>query len=78
MNNHFSIKKKFFIATFISINWAIFSTWISQRWFQDLSQITGEIIAFFLITFIAIIPGFINMFVFFSILFDKRPAFKER
>ncbi|MCC6067583.1 glycosyltransferase family 2 protein [Ferrovum sp. PN-J185] len=77
MNNHLSIKYKFSIATFISINWAIFSIWVSQRWFEELSIITGQFVAFFLITFIAIIPGFINMFVFFSLLFDKRPIFKK-
>jgi biofilm PGA synthesis N-glycosyltransferase PgaC len=42
-----------------------------------LSQEIGVFAAYFLITFIAIIPGFMNAFVFIALLFDKRPKVIE-
>lgn len=56
-----------------STAWAGFSIWVSQPWYEDLSREVGVLLAYFLITFIAIIPGFMNAFVAIALLFDKRP-----
>ncbi|MCD6025520.1 MAG: hypothetical protein K0R08_39 [Solimicrobium sp.] len=52
------------------------SIWLSLPWYRELSQVIGTLAAYYLITFIAIIPGFINAFVVASLLFDKRPIIR--
>ncbi|WP_251373360.1 glycosyltransferase family 2 protein [Polynucleobacter sp. MWH-UH2A] len=49
------------------------SIWLSLPWYSDLAAQIGKIFACFLITMIAIVPGFMNAFVFISLLLDKRP-----
>lgn len=53
-----------------------FSFWYSQPWYEDLSREIGIYPAYFLITFIAIVPGFMNAFVAMALLVDKRPLAK--
>lgn len=72
-----SVRSKFSTALFIAIIWCSFSIWASQYWFEDLSLLVGQPIAAFLIAFIAIVPGFMNAFMFSSLLFDKRPLRKK-
>lgn len=50
-----------------------FSFWYSQPWYQDLTREIGIFPAYFVITFIAIIPGFMNAFVAMALLLDRRP-----
>ena len=50
-----------------------FSFWFSQPWYEDLSREIGGYLAYFFITFIAIIPGFMNAFVAMALLLDHRP-----
>ncbi len=50
-----------------------FSFWYSQPWYSDLSNEIGTFPAYFIITFIAIIPGFMNAFVAMALLLDRRP-----
>lgn len=50
-----------------------FSVWYSQPWYSDLSNEVGIYLAYYLITFIAIIPGFMNAFVAMALFLDKRP-----
>lgn len=50
-----------------------FSFWYSQPWYEDLSREIGVFLAYYLITFIAIIPGFMNAFVAMALLLDRRP-----
>jgi biofilm PGA synthesis N-glycosyltransferase PgaC len=50
-----------------------FSFWYSQPWYSDLGNEIGVFPAYFIITFIAIIPGFMNAFVFLALLLDDRP-----
>ncbi|MBU3539669.1 glycosyltransferase family 2 protein [Polynucleobacter sp. UB-Tiil-W10] len=71
------VRSKFVIASIIGLAWGCFSVWYSQPWYQDLSVHVGPFLAFFLITFIAIIPGCMNAFVFVSLLLDKRPSVIE-
>ncbi len=72
-----AVHSKFVIALIIGLAWGAFSICFSQPWYQDLSLHVGPFIAFFLITFIAIIPGCMNAFVFISLLLDKRPPVIE-
>lgn len=70
------VKTKFALALFVAIAWASFSIWAAQYWFKDLALEIGYSLAAFIIAFIAIIPGFMNAFIFSSLLFDKRPLRK--
>jgi biofilm PGA synthesis N-glycosyltransferase PgaC len=49
------------------------SIWFSLPWYQDLSSVIGPFLAYFFITFIAIVPGFMNAFVAMALLLDRRP-----
>ena len=71
------VHSKFVITSIICLAWGCFSVWFSQPWYQDLLVHVGPFLAFFLITFIAIIPGCMNAFVFVSLLLDKRPLVIE-
>lgn len=70
---YLSVKTKYFLSLLISLGWMGFSIWCSQPWYSDLSQEIGTLPAYFLITFIAIIPGFMNAFVASALLLDRRP-----
>ena len=70
---YFSVKSKFFTALIFALSWMGFSFWYSQPWYEDLSHEIGIYLAYFLITFIAIIPGFMNAFVAMALFLDKRP-----
>lgn len=70
---YISVRTKFLCALMFSFQWAFFSMWYSQPWYHDLTGQIGLYPAYFVITFIAIIPGFINAFVFMALLLDRRP-----
>lgn len=72
-----SVKIKFLIALLFSVFWTIFSIYISKKWILDLTSISNIVIALFIISGIAYIPGFINTFLVVSILLDKQPPFKH-
>jgi biofilm PGA synthesis N-glycosyltransferase PgaC len=71
------VRTKFLAALLFSIAWCSFSIWVSQPWFRDLALQIGKPAAAFFITFIAIVPGFMNAFMFSSLVFDKRPLRKK-
>ncbi len=68
-----SVKTKYVICLVLAIIWMAFSIWLSIPWYQDLSKEIGWVLAIFFISFIAIVPGFMNAFVISSLLLDKRP-----
>ena len=57
----------------MAFTWIAVSIWLSLPWYEDLSREIGWLLAIFLISFIAIVPGFMNAFVICSLLLDKRP-----
>jgi biofilm PGA synthesis N-glycosyltransferase PgaC len=74
---YISVKIKFTIALIFAFAWMGGSIWFSLPWYQDLSNVIGPFLAYFFITFIAIIPGFMNAFVAMALLLDKRPRVSE-
>ena len=62
----------FFISIIIALLYFIFSTWISINWINDISCYFGYFLAIYLVTFIALIPGFNYIFTFVSLLFNKN------
>lgn len=72
-NLYVPVKTKYAITLACSLGWMGFSFWYSQPWYEDLSREIGLYSAYFLITFIAIIPGFMNAFVAMALFLDNRP-----
>lgn len=70
---YFSVKGKFIVSLIFSLGWMGFSFWYSQPWYSDLSNEIGSFLAYFVITFVAIVPGFMNAFVAMALLLDRRP-----
>jgi len=70
---YFSVKGKFIVSLLFSLSWMGFSFWYSQPWYSDLSNEIGAFLAYFVITFVAIVPGFMNAFVAMALLLDRRP-----
>ena len=72
-NHYVSVNQKFIISIAVAVLWATFSLWVARFWFDDLSQLIGGVLASYFILFIAIVPGFINAFMFSSLMLDRRP-----
>ena len=47
--------------------------WLSEKWMDELGQLTHPLFALFAITFIAYVPGFMNCFLVATLLLDRRP-----
>lgn len=70
---YITIQAKYMICLLAAAIWMAVSIWLSLPWYRDLSTAIGWPLAVFFISFIAIIPGFMNAFVMSSLLLDKRP-----
>lgn len=71
------IKAKFAASLVFALAWAGLSIWYSKPWYEDLGREIGIYLSYFFITFIAIIPGFMNAFVAMALLLDRRPKILE-
>lgn len=58
--------------------WTLFSIWVSQAWLKDLGSLTHPLLALFTLTFIAYIPGFMNVFLLTSLVLEPRPQRRSR
>ena len=70
---YLTVKVKFILSLSFAFAWMGASVWLSLPWYRDLSDVIGIFFAYFFITFIAIVPGFMNAFVVIALLLDKRP-----
>ena len=70
---YLSVKAKYLVCLLFSGIWLGLSLWIAKPWYSDLSNEIGALPAYFFITFIAIIPGFMNSFLAIALFLDKRP-----
>ena len=62
------------VAIALAILWTAFSVWASKAWLNDLGAVTHPMFALIAISFIAYVPGFMNSFLLFTLLFDHRPT----
>jgi len=67
------VAAKFMVALIAATCWLFLSAWLAQRWFFDLGAVLGTATAVFLVGGIALLPGFMNMFLVASLLMDRRP-----
>lgn len=68
------IRWKFACSLTVAILWTAFSVHVATAWMYDLSEATHPLLALWVLTFIAFVPGFMNAFLATSLLLDKRPA----
>lgn len=71
------VRSKFLICTFAACLWFFFSLSLAQPWLKDLSGVVGEIPAFVIIFFIALLPGFLNAHILTSVILDKPPTLRS-
>ena len=62
----------FLISTMFALLYLIFAICININWINDISCFLGYFLAIYLVTFVAIIPGFNYVFTFISLLFNKK------
>jgi biofilm PGA synthesis N-glycosyltransferase PgaC len=72
-HRYLSVRMKFAITLVASLAWAVISYLLAQRWIDELSLITGGILAHLVIFGIAILPGFMNAFLVLGLMLDRRP-----
>ncbi len=65
-------KKIFVVAFIVSVLWVIGSYYLAYYWFLDLSKSLNSILAFIIISGIAIVPGFLNTFLITSLILDRN------
>jgi len=59
-----------FAASFaLAALWVLFSIWLSLPWLSDLGALTHPLAALLALTLIAYVPGFMNAFLLFSLVF---------
>jgi poly-beta-1,6-N-acetyl-D-glucosamine synthase len=71
---YLSVSGKFLISFTAAAAWFAFSMWVSNLWIDDLAAHVGLYPALAIILFIALIPGFLNIFLLVSLILDKPPA----
>ncbi len=64
---------KFILTNSISILWLTVSFFVSLPWIRGLSRIIGPYTAWPAVVFIALFPGYLSMFLLFSLLLDRPP-----
>lgn len=62
----------FLISTMFALLYLICSIFININWINDIACFFGYFLAIYLVTFVAIIPGFNYVFMFISLLFNKK------
>lgn len=67
----------FLTSIMFAIICLIFSIFINITWITDIACYFGYFLAIYLVTFIALIPGFNYMFMFISLLFKKKEKKKS-
>ena len=72
------VRIKFTICLVLATAWMVGSIWVSQPWFAELGRHIGTVLAVFIITFIAIVPGFMNAFLMAALALDRRPRVPPR
>jgi len=71
------VKIKLIISIILSLLWVAISVYLALPWIADISGIFGSVLAWMIVSGIALIPGFINAFVVAALLLDKRPVYEK-
>jgi biofilm PGA synthesis N-glycosyltransferase PgaC len=72
---YLTTRQKFLFSLFIAISWLFLTTYLALPWINDLSAYIPKPLAIFLVSMIALLPGFLNAFIVASLMIDRRPTF---
>ncbi len=73
-DRYIRVRTRFLLSVTIALAWAIFSTWLSLHWIQELAEMISLVPAIVIVAGIAIIPGYLNTQLVVSLLLDRpRP-----
>ncbi|HSQ79885.1 MAG TPA: glycosyltransferase [Casimicrobiaceae bacterium] len=72
-----AVRVKFALALAASMGWLALSVWIALPWIVELSRLVGHAPAIMIVAGIALVPGFMNAFLFMSLILDRRPPRRE-
>jgi biofilm PGA synthesis N-glycosyltransferase PgaC len=68
------VRTRFLLSVAAGLAWAAFSTWVALGWIEDLGRVITLPVAIAVVAGIAIIPGYLNVQLVSSLLFDRpRP-----
>lgn len=62
----------FFVSVILALFYFICAVFININWINDIACSFGYFLAIYLVTFIALVPGFNFVFMFISLLRDKK------
>ena len=62
---------RFWLSVIVGLAWAGFSVWLALPWIEDLAVSITLPVSIFVIGGIAILPGYLNAFLFASLLLDR-------
>lgn len=69
---------KFTLSHLYAAVWTCLSIKLSLPWLYDFSDVISFPLALLVIAGIAYIPGYINAFMLFSLLFDRQPRLRDK
>lgn len=69
------VKGKLVISQVLAIIWVIFSIYLAQPWINDPAKTFTFPLALFMVTGVALIPGWANAFLAAGLLLDRRPSY---
>lgn len=72
-----NVKYKLVGALLFAMLWTVVCLWFAQPWLTDLTNTLGPLLAWTIVTGIAVIPGIANAFLLFSLIVDKRPDYSK-
>ena len=72
---YFPTRHKFSFVVMVATGWLLFTTLLSLPWIADLSAYIPLPAAIFIVSAIALVPGYMNMFLVISLLLDRRPPY---
>ena len=62
------VQRRFGLCIAFALLWVLFSIWLSLPWLSDLGNLSHPLVALFVLTFIAYVPGFMNAFLLMSLI----------
>jgi biofilm PGA synthesis N-glycosyltransferase PgaC len=74
--SYLPVRDKLALAFLASGLWLGFSTYVALPWLSDLRNALGWLLAVFVVTGVALIPGGAMAFLLAGLLFDRRPTFR--
>lgn len=71
--HYLGVRAKFTLALIVAGAWTTLSVFLATAWMRDLAEMTSPLLALWVITFIAFVPGFMNSFLAATLVMDRRP-----